>query len=64
MSSHTITGKTRHWSTTGVTAMTTKTLNVRLPEELLDWIDSLVDNRIYNSRSEVIRSLLREFVQE
>jgi Arc/MetJ-type ribon-helix-helix transcriptional regulator len=37
-------------------------VNVRLPSELVHWIDSLVDKRIYNSRSEAIRDFSREYV--
>jgi putative addiction module CopG family antidote len=36
-------------------------LNVRLPDEVLKWIDSLVKKGIYNSRSEMIRELLRDY---
>ena len=37
-------------------------LNVRLPKDLVDWVDSLVEKGIYYSRSEMIRDTLREFV--
>jgi len=40
----------------------TEILNVRLPEEIIKWIDSLVDNGIYNSRSEALRAFLREYL--
>ncbi|MFP4568274.1 MAG: ribbon-helix-helix domain-containing protein [Candidatus Woesearchaeota archaeon] len=45
------------------TIIKTRTLNVRIPSELIEWIDSLVDNKIYNSRSEVIRNLIREYLE-
>ncbi len=37
-------------------------VNVRLPEEIISWIDSLVDNKIYNSRSEAVREFSRDYV--
>ena len=44
--------------------MQTRTLNVRIPAELIEWVDSLVENKIYNSRSEVIRNLIREYLNK
>lgn len=41
-----------------------KVLNVRLPDETINWIDSLVKEGIYNSRSEAIRDFIREHVKE
>ncbi len=38
-------------------------LNVRLPEEIVEWIDSLVDAGIYGSRSEVVREFIREYLR-
>lgn len=38
-------------------------LNVRLPSEIVKWIDSLVKSNIYGSRSEVVRDLIREYVR-
>ena len=35
-------------------------LNVRLPDEVIKWIDSLVKSGIYNSRSEALREFIRE----
>lgn len=43
--------------------MKTRTLNVRIPNELLEWIDTLVDSKIYNNRSEAIRGMIREYTQ-
>lgn len=42
----------------------TRTLNIRVPAELIDWVDSLVENKIYNSRSEVIRNLIRDYLKK
>ncbi len=39
-------------------------LNVRLPDEILKWIDGFVKGGIYNSRSEMIREFVREYVQK
>ena len=38
-------------------------LNVRLPDEIVKWMDSLVKENIYNSRSEVVRDFIREYVR-
>ncbi len=38
-------------------------LNVRLPDEIVSWIDSLVDSNIYSSRSEVVREFIREYLR-
>ena len=35
------------------------TLHVRLPEEIVEWLDFLVKKGIYKSRSEAIRSFMR-----
>lgn len=37
-------------------------LNVRLPQEIVDWIDDLVDKGIYGNRSEAIRDYLRGYI--
>ena len=42
----------------------TETLNVRVPDEIAGWIDSLVEKKLFSSRSEVIRPFLREYVNE
>ena len=39
-------------------------VNVRLPKEIVDWLDSLVAKDIYNSRSEAIRDFSRSYVIE
>jgi len=38
-------------------------LNVRLPKEVVDWIDTLVDSGVYGSRSEAVRDFVREYVR-
>jgi metal-responsive CopG/Arc/MetJ family transcriptional regulator len=37
-------------------------LNIRLPEEIISWLDLLVDKNIYNSRSEAVREFSREYL--
>ncbi|MFH2020561.1 MAG: ribbon-helix-helix domain-containing protein [archaeon] len=37
-------------------------VNVRVPSEIVNWIDSLVDKKLYNSRSEAIREFSRYYV--
>ena len=46
--------------------MTEKTeiLNVRLPAEIIKWIDSLVKEGVYKTRSEAIRDFSREYVKK
>jgi len=39
-----------------------RVVNVRLPPEIIKWLDSLVKNNIYNSRSEAVREFSREYV--
>lgn len=39
-------------------------LNVRLPRDVIDWIDSLVKQGVFNSRSEAIRSFVRDHLAE
>ena len=39
-------------------------LNVRLPSEIVKWLDSLFEKGIYKSRSEAIREFCREYVNE
>jgi Arc/MetJ-type ribon-helix-helix transcriptional regulator len=38
-------------------------LNVRLPDEILDWLDSLVKSGVYDSRSEAVRDFIRNYVR-
>ncbi|MEM2138594.1 MAG: ribbon-helix-helix domain-containing protein [Candidatus Woesearchaeota archaeon] len=37
-------------------------LNVRLPDEIISWIDNLVEKEIFNSRSEAVREFSRQYV--
>ena len=37
-------------------------LNVRLPEDIVEWLDSLIESGVYSSRSELIRDILRDLV--
>ena len=39
-------------------------LNVRLPKDITEWLDSLVKKGIYKSRSEAIREFSREYIKE
>ena len=39
-------------------------LNVRLPKDITEWLDSLVKKGIYKSRSETIREFSREYIKE
>ena len=38
-------------------------LNVRLPTEIVKWIDSLVKSNVYGSRSEAVRDYIRDYVR-
>jgi len=38
--------------------------NVRLPKEMVDWLDSLVSKGLYKSRAEAIREFSRNFLKE
>ena len=39
-----------------------RVVNIRLPDEIIKWLDSLVKNNIYNSRSEAVREFSREYI--
>jgi Arc/MetJ-type ribon-helix-helix transcriptional regulator len=39
-------------------------LNVRLTPEIIEWIDSLVEKRIYPSRSEAVRDFIRDYLRQ
>ncbi len=43
--------------------MNVKILNVRLPKEIVEWLDHLVSKGIYKSRSEAIREFSREYIK-
>lgn len=38
-------------------------VNVRLPQEAINWIDSLVRSGTYASRSEAIREFVRDYTK-
>lgn len=42
--------------------MKVEVLNVRVPKEISDWLDSLVKKGVFKSRSEAIREFSRDFV--
>jgi len=44
-------------------SVATKTLNIRLSKQIIEWIDSLVDKGLYNNRSEAIRDFARQFIE-
>ena len=39
-------------------------VNVRLPSDIVKWIDKLVERGIYKSRSEAVRDFIRQYVLE
>jgi hypothetical protein len=41
----------------------TKIVNLRLPKDHIEWLDSLVKKGIYKTRSEAIREFGREYLQ-
>lgn len=40
------------------------TLQIRITQGLLQRVDSLIDNELYSSRSDVIRDALRRFLED
>ena len=44
--------------------MEIKILNVRVPKEIVEWLDLIVQRGIYKSRSEAIRDYIREYIKE
>ena len=44
--------------------MNIKLLNIRLPSEIVTWIDSLVKRGIYKSRAEAVRDFSRQYIEE
>ena len=44
--------------------MDVEILNVRVPSEIVKWLDSLVEKGIYKSRSEAVREFCRKYVSE
>lgn len=43
---------------------TTQTLNIRVPHDVIAWLDELVQKGHYKHRSDALRSLLREMVSD
>ena len=39
-------------------------LNVRLSNEMASWLDTLIDEGIYKSRSEALRDFIRDFLSD
>ena len=39
-------------------------INIRVPKEIVKWLDSLIERGVYSNRSEAVREFSREFVQE
>ena len=37
-------------------------MNIRLPADIIKWLDSLVSKDMYGSRSEAIRDFLRDYL--
>ena len=44
--------------------MSIEIVNVRLPSEIVKWLDYLVEKRIYNSRAEAIRDFCRQRLEK
>ncbi|MBR9675667.1 ribbon-helix-helix protein, CopG family [Candidatus Woesearchaeota archaeon] len=42
----------------------TEIVNLRLPIEILNWLDKLVEKKIYKTRSEAIREFSREYLKQ
>ena len=42
--------------------MEIQVLNIRIPKEIVEWLDSMVESGLYKSRSEAIREFCREYV--
>ena len=41
-----------------------ETLNVRIPTQIVIWLDSLVDSGMYKSRAEALRFFVRDYVKK
>ena len=44
--------------------MINEAINVRLTEEIVKWLDSLVEKKLYRNRSEAIREFAREYLSK
>jgi Arc/MetJ-type ribon-helix-helix transcriptional regulator len=51
-------------SSDDTTATRIETVTVRLPKEVVDILDSLVERKLFSNRSEAIREFCRDYVQE
>ena len=38
-------------------------INVRLPDEIVLWLDSIVEKKLYRNRSEAIREFVRDYIE-
>ncbi|MFT4309474.1 MAG: ribbon-helix-helix domain-containing protein [Candidatus Woesearchaeota archaeon] len=43
--------------------MGNKTVNIRISKKTAEWIDELIEQGYYNSRSEALREFVREAVE-
>jgi len=39
-------------------------LNVRLPQDIISWLNSLVKKGLYKSKSEAIRDFMRDYLRK
>jgi len=39
-------------------------VSISIPESLLEWVDKVVDMKIYGSRGEIMRMALKEFISK
>ncbi len=39
-------------------------INIRLPDKIISMLDSLVDEGLFNSRSEAVREFSRQYIEE
>ncbi len=45
-------------------AKETVIVNIRLPPDIVEWADSLVEKKLFKTRSDVIRHFTRQYVIE
>ena len=38
-------------------------LNVRVPNDIAEWLDKELKKKMYNSRSEIVRDYIREYLK-
>ncbi|HLD86526.1 MAG TPA: ribbon-helix-helix domain-containing protein [Candidatus Nanoarchaeia archaeon] len=41
-----------------------KIVNVRIPSEVVSWLDTLVERGVYNSRAEALREFCRDYMRK